>query len=450
MIVGRLARNADPAGDPAATGNGRLNLLRAMADASTDAVQPAGAAPVGDGGPLVGPYIAAARQLRINFAGTGSGSVLITVPAADDLRVPTACGGQNMDLDSDSASRPSGQNCSSINLSNNSATGTFEAIPASGSAFANWTWAASGANISCSGGPSPNTTNPCNFTVTGSSPTITVTLNSAPANQAPVNAVPGAQTTNEDAVKVFSSAAGNQVSISDADAGTNPVQVTLSTANGTITLSGIASLTFVVGDGTDDATMTFTGTIATINARLNGLRRSDGELQRRGEFLDHHKRSRILGRRAARRAMPIRSRSPSPRSTSADARRDRRPGGDPRGRRRPDGQPDRHQRRAGSESQTLTVTATSSNPGLIPNPTVTYTSPNATGSLTYTPVANASGTATITVTVTDNGGTANGGVNTFSRTFTVTVTAVNDAPTLDAIADPAADPRGRRRRRRST
>ena len=50
-------------------------------------------------------------------------------------------------------------------------------------------------------------------------------------------------------------------------------------------------------------------------------------------------------------------------------------------------------------------------------------------------VANASGTATITVTVTDDGGVANGGVNTYSRTFTVNVTPVNDATTLDAIAD---------------
>ena len=45
-IVGRLARNADPAGDPSQTGNGRLNLARAASDTSTDAIEPEGAAPV--------------------------------------------------------------------------------------------------------------------------------------------------------------------------------------------------------------------------------------------------------------------------------------------------------------------------------------------------------------------------------------------------------------------
>jgi hypothetical protein len=80
------------------------------------------------------------------------------------------------------------------------------------------------------------------------------------------------------------------------------------------------------------------------------------------------------------------------------------------------------------ETQTLTVTATSNNTGLIPNPAVNYTSPNATGTLTFTPVANQSGSALITVTVNDGGGTANGGVETVVRTFTVTVNAVNDAP----------------------
>ncbi|HUQ31150.1 MAG TPA: tandem-95 repeat protein, partial [Pyrinomonadaceae bacterium] len=82
-----------------------------------------------------------------------------------------------------------------------------------------------------------------------------------------------------------------------------------------------------------------------------------------------------------------------------------------------------------NESQTLVVTAASSNTTIIPNPSVTYTSPNATGSISYAPVANANGgPVTITVTVTDNGGTAGGGVDSFQRTFTVTVTEVNDAP----------------------
>lgn len=92
------------------------------------------------------------------------------------------------------------------------------------------------------------------------------------------------------------------------------------------------------------------------------------------------------------------------------------------------------------ESQGLTITAVSDNPSLIPHPTVSYTSPNATGSLSYTPVDNRDGTATITVTVTDTGGTANGGVNTITQTFIVTVVEVNDAPTLDVIPDPNAIP----------
>ena len=91
----------------------------------------------------------------------------------------------------------------------------------------------------------------------------------------------------------------------------------------------------------------------------------------------------------------------------------------------------------GGESQTLQVTATSNNTSLIPNPTVSYTSPSATGRLTYTPVGNAFGTAVVMVTVRDAGldgmlGNADDG--TFQRQFTVTVNAVNDAPMLTTIA----------------
>jgi hypothetical protein len=85
------------------------------------------------------------------------------------------------------------------------------------------------------------------------------------------------------------------------------------------------------------------------------------------------------------------------------------------------------------ETQAISITATSSAPLIIPNPTVTYTSANATGSLALTPVANANGAATITVTVRDAGldailNTADDGIT--STNFTVTVTAINDAPSF--------------------
>ena len=58
------------------------------------------------------------------------------------------------------------------------------------------------------------------------------------------------------------------------------------------------------------------------------------------------------------------------------------------------------------------------------------------GTLTYTPAANASGSATITLVLQDNGGTAGGGVDTSApQTFTITVTAVNDAPGFTAGAN---------------
>jgi len=56
---------------------------------------------------------------------------------------------------------------------------------------------------------------------------------------------------------------------------------------------------------------------------------------------------------------------------------------------------------------------------------------DSTGTLTYTPVANANGTSNFTVTVRDNGGTANGGVDTSTaQTFVITVNPVNDAPSF--------------------
>jgi hypothetical protein len=100
-----------------------------------------------------------------------------------------------------------------------------------------------------------------------------ITVNIVAANQPPVNTVPqAAQTVAEDTDLVFSTANGNTISIADPDAAAANVRVTLSVTNGDLTLPSTTGLTFSGGsDGTDDATMTFTGTITAINAALNGL-----------------------------------------------------------------------------------------------------------------------------------------------------------------------------------
>jgi uncharacterized repeat protein (TIGR01451 family) len=76
-------------------------------------------------------------------------------------------------------------------------------------------------------------------------------------------------------------------------------------------------------------------------------------------------------------------------------------------------------------NQTNVITATSSAPGIIPNPQISHVPGASTATLRFIPVANANGSANITVTVDD--GRANG---TSTRTFQITVTEVNDSPTM--------------------
>ncbi len=106
---------------------------------------------------------------------------------------------------------------------------------------------------------------------TGSGGTLTHsvnrTINIAAVNDAPVVAVPGGQTINVDTVLTLSGASA--ISVTDVDATT--VQITLTASNGGITLSQTTGLTFSTGNGSDDATMIFTGSIADVNAALDGL-----------------------------------------------------------------------------------------------------------------------------------------------------------------------------------
>lgn len=84
---------------------------------------------------------------------------------------------------------------------------------------------------------------------------------------APVNTVPGSQTTGTDQPLVFSAASGNQLSFSDSD-GPGPYEVEVNSTNGTAVPSTTAGLT-VTGSGTNAVRLI--GTLANVNTALDGV-----------------------------------------------------------------------------------------------------------------------------------------------------------------------------------
>ena len=99
---------------------------------------------------------------------------------------------------------------------------------------------------------------------------VTSTINVTTVNDPPVITLPAAQNVNEDTTLTFSSGNSNLISVSDVDAGSGLVQITLSVTNGTLTLNGTAGLTLVSG-GSGTGAMQYSGTLASINAALNGM-----------------------------------------------------------------------------------------------------------------------------------------------------------------------------------
>lgn len=187
---------------------------------------------------------------------------------------------------------------------------------------------------------------------------------------------------------------------------------------GALSLNGTNGLSFSSGDGSADSTMLFTGTLENINQALNGMIyipasnysgsailtinvNDQGNTGDGGELTDSNTVN-----------IAIASVNDAPTLDAiADLTLPNNPGqqtvnltGISPG---------------GGEDQNLTLTAASNNPSMIPDISVNYTSPDATGSLTFTPVK--SGTAMITVLLKDDGNNTNGGVNTQTIRFSVAV-----------------------------
>ena len=145
----------------------------------------------------------------------------------------------------------------------------------SGATLTSVTQGAHGTVVISAGGnitytPASNYNGPDSFTYTvtsgGVTETATVTVDVTSVNDLPIVTVPPGQSTNEDTPLVFSSANGNVISVSDADGDT--LTVTLSAANGLLTLGSTSGVTFS-GNGT--AALTVTGSAAAVTAALNGL-----------------------------------------------------------------------------------------------------------------------------------------------------------------------------------
>lgn len=101
------------------------------------------------------------------------------------------------------------------------------------------------------------------------SPVATTILSVLPLNDAPALTLPPPQVTPRNVPLLFSRVEGNAITVSDPDAGSGAVTLSLFVPRGTLTAEA-GNGAEISGAGTRE--MTVTGTLADVNAALNGLR----------------------------------------------------------------------------------------------------------------------------------------------------------------------------------
>ncbi len=99
-----------------------------------------------------------------------------------------------------------------------------------------------------------------------STQTATSSLTVQAVDDAPVNKLPASASVTQGSSLTFASS----ISVSDVDAGNDPIKVTIGVNKGGFSLSGVSGLSFSEGDGLDDTSMTFMGTLTAINTALKG------------------------------------------------------------------------------------------------------------------------------------------------------------------------------------
>ena len=106
---------------------------------------------------------------------------------------------------------------------------------------------------------------------TSITPTQAAVINFLGVNDAPViSSAQASITVNEDTLKLFNSANSNLITIADADANASIIQLTLSAPNSSISLANFSGIT-VTGGANNSSSLIAQGTLADLNAALNGL-----------------------------------------------------------------------------------------------------------------------------------------------------------------------------------
>jgi hypothetical protein len=257
-----------------------------------------------------------------------------------------------------------------------------------------------------------------------------------PENIAPVNGIPGPQTVLEDGALVLSGT--NAISVSDADAGNNPLEVTLAAAGGVVSLSGTAGLTFTSGTGSGDASMTFTGSASAIDSALNGATYAPSpDFNGAGSLTvttNDRGNTGTGGPQSDTDAMAITVTAVND-APSFVVGANQTVAEDAGAQSVPNWATGISAGPADESAQALSFLVTTDNTALFSiQPSVA-----ADGTLTFTPAANATGTAIVTIVLMDGGGTGDGGVDTSTAaSFTIAVTTVNDAPSFTAGAGQTA------------
>ena len=258
------------------------------------------------------------------------------------------------------------------------------------------------------------------------------------ANAAPVNGLPAAASTPEDLPLVFSTANANPISTSDSDAVGATMSVSLSVDAGVLHLGSLAGVSIDAGaDG--GSNLTFSGTLAPLNAALDGLRYTppadffgDATLTIATNDLGNTGTdgAKIDSDTLTITVRPVND-APSfavgaDQSVHADAGAQTVPGF----------VATRSAGPANESGQALDFLVATDQAALFAQaPAI---APD--GTLTYAPNPSLAGTATVSVRIHDDGGTSDGGVDTSAaQTFTITVLPPLQAATVGAIQDDDAD-----------